>query len=152
MNGIAAGALDSHRFDDRNIQWIPYPGIEGMFASILFVDDAKNSADFLVRFAPNTKSVVHHHLAITHTFVIEGDHVIYEPDGSLRESRPTGSYTAGLGGDPHDEGGGPDGAVIFYSVRGESDDLFEMHDPAGNAPTIARTADFRALLDAMQGV
>lgn len=135
-------------FDDRNVRWMPYPGIEGMFASVLFVDEASNTADFLVKFPPNSKSVVHHHLAMTHILVIEGDHVIYEPDGSVRESRPVGRYTAGLGGDPHDEGGGPNGAVLFYSVRGETDALFEVHDPAGNPPAVIRTADFRALFNA----
>ena len=149
MNVIAAEQGNPGRFDDRDVQWLPYPGVDGMFASILHVDEDKNSADFLIKFAPNSKSVIHHHLAVTHIFVIEGDHVIYEPDGSVRESRPTGRYTVGLGGDPHDEGGGPNGAVIFYSVRGESDALFEIHDPAGGAPAVIHTADFKALLDAM---
>ena len=134
------------RFDDRNVQWMPYPGVDGMHVSILHVDEVKNIVDFLIKFAPNTKSVVHHHLAMTHILVIDGDHVIYEPDGTVRETRPIGRYTAGLGGDPHDEGGGPDGAVIFYSVRGDSDALFEVNDSAGSAPSVVRTADFNAFL------
>lgn len=145
MAAAEAGAIG--RFDDSNVQWMPYPGVDGMSAAILHVDTAKNAVDFLVKFAPNTKSVIHHHLAMTHIFVIEGDHVIYEPDGTVRESRPTGRYTAGLGGDPHDEGGGPDGAVIFYSVRGDSNALFEIHDPAGSAPpAVIRTGDFSAMM------
>lgn len=149
MNGISAGQDTACKFDDRNVRWLPYPGLDGMSASVLHVDEGRNSVDFLVKFAPNTKSVIHHHLAMTYIFVIEGDHVIYEPDGSVRESRPTGRYTAGLGGDPHDEGGGPNGAVIFYSVRGDSDALFEIHDPTGSAPpAIIRTADFKALMEA----
>jgi 2,4'-dihydroxyacetophenone dioxygenase len=145
----AAGVQDLiGRFDDRNVRWMPYPGVEGMALSILHVDEARNSADFLIRFAPNTKSVVHRHLAVTHIFVVEGDHVIYEPDGTVRESRPTGRYTAGMGGGPHDEGGGPNGAVIFYSVRGETGALFEVHDPAGNPAAVIRIGDLRGLLDA----
>ena len=136
------------RFDDRNVRWTPYPGLDGMDVSILHVDEARNSADFLIKFAPNSKSVVHEHLAVTHIFVIEGDHVIYEPDGSVRESRPTGRYTAGMGGDAHDEGGGPNGAVLFYSIRGETDALFAVHDPAGNDPAIVKISDFKGLLAA----
>lgn len=139
-------AMSASRFDDRNVSWIPFAGMDGVAAAIFHVDDDKNSVDFLIRFDPNTKSVVHHHLGVTQTFVIEGDHVIYEPDGTVRESRPTGQYNAGLGGDPHDEGGGPNGAVIFYSVRADSDALFEVHDPAGGPPTILRTGDFKALM------
>lgn len=149
MSVTAAEPGITGKFDDRNVRWMPYPGVASMFASVLHVDSAKNSADFLVKFAPNSKSVIHHHLAITHIFVIEGDHVIYEPDGTVRESRPTGHYTAGLGGDPHDEGGGPNGAVLFYSVRGDNDALFEVLDPAGIAPPATiRTADLKGLMDA----
>lgn len=135
----------SFRFDDRNVHWLPYPGLETMSVSILFVDEATNSADFLARFTPNSKSVIHHHIAKTHILVIEGDHVIYEPDGSVRESRPVGTYTAGYGGEPHDEGGGPDGAVLLYSVRGTSELLFEIHDRAGGAPSPIRIGDLKAM-------
>ena len=46
--------------------------------------------------------------------------MIYEPDGQVREVRPVGRYTFGTGRDAHDEGGGPNGCVLFYSVRGET--------------------------------
>lgn len=151
MNEATGAAGQIGRFDDRNVAWVPYPGLDGMFASIFHVDEARNSVDFLLRFAPNTKSVIHEHLAFTHTFVVEGDHVIYEPDGTLRESRPVGHYAAGMGGESHDEGGGPNGAVIFYSVRGDSDRLFEIRDLAGNTLALLRTADFKALFDASRG-
>ena len=135
----------SFRFDDRNVHWLPFPGLESMSVSILHVDEAKNSADFLARFTPNSKSVIHHHIAKTHILVIEGDHVIYEPDGSVRESRPVGTYTAGFGGDPHDEGGGPDGAVLLYSARGESELLFELHDPVSGAVSPILVGDLKAM-------
>ena len=133
------------KFDDRNVHWLPYPGLDSMLVSILFVDEASNSADFLARFTPNSKTVIHRHIAMTHILVIEGDHVIYEPDGSVRESRPVGTYTAGYGGEAHDEGGGPNGAVLLYSVRGESDALFEIHQPAGTVAAVIHTADLKAM-------
>jgi hypothetical protein len=91
-----------------------------MLVSIFFVDEAKNRVDLLIKFDPNEKVLLHRHLADTNTFVIEGDHVIYEPDGQVREVRPVGRYTFGTGRDAHDEGGGPNGCVLFYSVRGET--------------------------------
>jgi hypothetical protein len=43
---------------------------------------------------------------------------MYEPDGTLREVRPVGSNTVSPPGDVHTEGGGPEGGVVHYSVRG----------------------------------
>ena len=51
----------------------------------------------------------------------------YEPDGTLREVRPVGSYTVSSPGDVHTECGGPEGGVVHYSVRG-SGMLFEFVD------------------------
>ena len=86
--------------------------------------------------------------------------MIYEPDGSVREVRPVGQYTFGTGRDAHDEGGGPNGCVLYdegggpngcvlyYSVRGESDALFDMLDADLNVTATLHTADFKAVLDA----
>ena len=82
----------------------------------------------------------------------QGDHVIYEPDGSVREVRPVGQYTFGTGRDAHDEGGGPNGCILYYSVRGETDALFDMLDANLNAVAALHTADFKAVLEAQQQV
>ena len=39
-----------------------------------------------------------------------------------------GSYTSSPPGDPHQEGGGDEGAIVFYSIRGEDGVLFEVLD------------------------
>ena len=121
-----------------------------MMVSIFFVDEARNRVDLLIKFDPNEKVLLHRHLADTNTFVIEGDHVIYEPDGRVREVRPVGQYTFGTGRDAHDEGGGPNGCVLYYSVRGESNALFDMLDANLNVVATLHTADFKAVLDAQQ--
>ena len=59
-----------------------------MRVSIFFVDEEKNLVGLLIKFDPNEKVLLHRHLADTNTFVVEGEHVIYEPDGQVREGRP----------------------------------------------------------------
>ncbi len=145
-----ASPMTARQFDDQHIQWRELKGFKHMLVSIFFVDEVRNRVDLLIKFDPNEKVLLHRHLADTNTFVVEGDHVIYEPDGSVREVRPAGQYTFGTGRDAHDEGGGPNGCVLYYSVRGESDALFDMLDADLNVTATLRTADFKAVLDAQQ--
>ncbi len=145
-----ASPMTPRQFDDQNIQWRELEGFSHMMVSIFFIDEARNRVDLLIKFDPNEKVLLHRHLADTNTFVVEGDHVIYEPDGSVREVRPVGQYTFGTGRDAHDEGGGPNGCVLYYSVRGESDALFEMLDANLNVTATLHTADFKAVWDAQQ--
>ncbi len=142
--------ITSYRFDDHNIQWRELGGIKHMVASVFFVDEEKNLVDFIIKFDPNEKVLLHRHLAATNTFVIEGEHVIYEPDGRVREVRPVGRYTFSAGGDAHNEGGGPNGCVLYYGVRGETDALFDMLDADLNVVATLRTGDFKAAFDAQQ--
>jgi hypothetical protein len=146
----AAAPLSFPQFDDRNIEWRELAGFKHMLVSIFFVDKAKNLVDLLIKFDPNEKVLLHRHLADTNTFVIEGDHVIYEPDGRVREVRPVGRYTFGTGRDAHDEGGGPNGCILYYSVRGETDALFDMLDANLNVVATLHTKDFTAAFDAQQ--
>ena len=148
----AASLMTARQFDEQNIRWRELEGFKHMMVSIFFVDEARNRVDFLIKFDPNEKVLLHRHLADTNTFVIEGDHVIYEPDGSVREVRPVGQYTFGMGRDAHDEGGGPNGCILYYSVRGETDALFDMLDANLNAVAALHTADFKAVLEAQQQV
>ena len=148
----AASLMTARQFDEQNLQWRELEGFKHMMVSIFFVDEARNRVDFLIKFDPNEKVLLHRHLADTNTFVIEGDHVIYEPDGSVREVRPVGQYTFGTGRDAHDEGGGPNGCILYYSVRGETDALFDMLDANLNAVAALHTADFKAVLEAQQQV
>jgi len=142
--------MTAHQFDDRRIQWRELAGFTHMMVSIFFVDEQRNRVDLLIKFDPNEKVLLHRHLADTNTFVVEGDHVIYEPDGGVREVRPVGQYTFGTGRDAHDEGGGPNGCVLYYSVRGETDALFEMFDANLQVTATLRTSDFKAVFDAQQ--
>jgi hypothetical protein len=140
--------MASNRFDDRNIRWHKFGDFAGLVVAMFDVDEARNSTDFIVKFEPNSKIFLHRHLGHTNTFVVDGEHRLYEPDGeALKEVRPTGTYTSSPAGDAHREGGGAEGCIVFYSVRGDSDALFDVLDAELNVIGTLRTQDFKDTLD-----
>ena len=107
---------------DHEISWQPFAGIENLELTLCDIDEDRKVVDLLVRFAPNQIVTLHNHLAQTNMFIIQGELRMYEPDGSVREVRPAGRYYRGRTDDAHSEGGGPDGAVVFYSMRADDKD------------------------------
>ncbi|NNL84751.1 MAG: regulator, partial [Myxococcales bacterium] len=99
---------------DHEIRWQPFAGIENLELSLCDIDEERKVVDLIVRFAPNKTVTLHNHLAQTNMFIIQGELRMYEPDGSVREVRPAGRYYRGRTNDAHSEGGGPQGAVVFY--------------------------------------
>ncbi len=140
----------SYRFDDRNIRWRELGDFKHLVVFIFSVDEAKNIADFIIKFEPNKQIFLHRHLALTNTFVVDGEHIIYEANGKIREVRPVGRYTSSPAGDAHREGGGANGCVLHYSVRGETDALFDVLDDDFKVLATLRTQDFKAALDAQK--
>ena len=140
----------SYHFDDRTIQWRELGDFKHFVVSIFSVDEEKNIADFIVKFEPNQQIFLHRHLALTNTFVVDGEHIIYEANGKVREVRPVGRYTSSPAGDAHREGGGANGCVLQYSVRGETDALFDVLDDDLQVLATLRTQDFKAALDAQR--
>jgi hypothetical protein len=149
----------SYAFDDRNIQWNPvevpgfglWPGFE---FSMLAADRDLKLVEFLIKFPPMQEQngqvsnaiFPHRHCAKNNLFVIAGEHRIYETDLKLREVRKVGSNTISYNpNDIHREGGGPDGAVIYYSVRGKDGDLFEVVEDDGKVLGVLKLDDFVAL-------
>ena len=118
----------SYAFDDRNIRWSKFGDFEHFVFAMLDVDERKKLVDLILKFEPNKQIFLHRHLALTNTLVVQGEHRLYEPTGALKEIRPVGSYTSSPPGEPHREGGGAEGAVVFYSIRAEGDTLFEVLD------------------------
>lgn len=148
MAAAVESSTTTYRFDDRNIQWRPLADFEHITATILSVDEKNNIADFIVKFEPNKIIFLHRHLAQTNTLVLDGEHIIYEQGSkAVREVRPVGRYTASPAGDAHHEGGGANGCILHYSVRGETDALFDVLDDDGNVLATLHTADFKAALD-----
>jgi quercetin dioxygenase-like cupin family protein len=111
---------------------------------MLDVDAQKKLVDLILKFEPNQQIFLHRHLALTNTLVVQGEHRLYEPNGALKEVRPVGSYTSSPPGDPHREGGGDEGGVVFYSIRGEDDTLFEVLNDDLNVVATLGMQDFIA--------
>lgn len=120
-------------FDDGAIRWQPFGDFPHFKYFILQVDMGQRIADVLYRFAAGQQIVSHRHKALNHTFVVQGEHRIYEHDGSLREVRPTGSYTVTPASEtPHREGGGAEDAIVLFSMRPKPGEvLYEILDDAG---------------------
>ena len=137
-------------FDDRNIRWQPLGEFKHLVIWVYQVDEARKIVDFIIKYEPNERIVTHRHLALTSTLVIQGEHRMYEPDGSLKEVRPVGGYTSSPPGEPHSEGGGKDGAVVFYSLRADGEVLFELFDDDMRSIATLGMADFAELQRAAQ--
>jgi hypothetical protein len=141
------GEKTSHAFDDRNIRWSKLGDLEHFVAAVLDIDVPQKVVDFIIKFEPNQRIILHRHLTLTNTLVIQGEHRLYEPNGALKEVRPVGSYTSSAPGETHREGGGDEECVVFYSVRGGGDGLFELLDDSLNVIATLSRQDF---IDALE--
>ncbi len=142
MATAVATEATSYAFDDRNIRWYTLGEFEHFVFAMLDVDVSQKIVDFILKFPPNQQIFLHRHLALTNTLVVQGEHRLYEPNGALREVRPVGSYTSSPPGDPHREGAGDEGGVVFYSVRGKDGVLFEVLDDELNVIGTLSMEDF----------
>jgi quercetin dioxygenase-like cupin family protein len=104
-----------------------------------------------VKFPANAQIFLHRHLALTNTLVVQGEHRLYEPNGALKEVRPVGTYTSTPPGEPHREGAGDEGGVVFYSVRGKDGVLFEVLDDELNVIGTLSLDDFVSALKEQKG-
>jgi hypothetical protein len=134
-------------FDDRNLRWLKLGDFEHFLLAMYDIDSKRKVVDFVLKFAPNEQIFLHRHLALTNTLVIQGEHRVYEPNGRPKEIRKVGSYTSSNPGEPHREGGGVEGAVVFYSVRTEGDELFDVLDDSGKVTGKLTMQDFADLLN-----
>jgi quercetin dioxygenase-like cupin family protein len=137
--------MSTHTFDDSNIDWQRLGDFEHLHFSILDVDSENKIADVLFKFAANEKILLHRHLGHNNTLVIQGEHRLYEPDGTLKEVRPVGSMTSSPPNkDPHREGGGDQDVVIAFNMRGKDGVLYEVLDDDLN---VVGTITFQDLED-----
>jgi len=121
-----------HTFDDSHIRWNRLGDLQHLHYSILDVDEKNGMADVLFKFAANQQIVLHRHLAHNNTFVIQGEHRLYKPDGSIKEIRHVGSMTSSPPNEePHREGGGDQDVIIAFSIRGTGV-LYELLDDEMN--------------------
>jgi quercetin dioxygenase-like cupin family protein len=142
MATATTAAMMSYAFDDRHMRWYTLGDFEHFVFAMLDVDVSQKIVDFILKFPPNQQIFLHRHLALTNTFVVQGEHRMYEPHGALKEVRPVGSYTSTPPGEPHREGAGDEGGVVFYSVRGKDGVLFEVLDDDLNVVGTLSMEDF----------
>lgn len=142
--------MSATQFDDRNINWRKLGDFEHFTYTIFNVDEEKEIADFALNFDGSEKIFLHRHKALTNTFVVCGEHAIFEPNGELKEIREIGSFTASPASpEPHQESGGPDGAVVLYNTRGSDNGVvFDVLDPGGQTVGTLTIADLAALFAA----
>lgn len=141
--------MTPYKFDDSNIQWSKLEGIEHLGYSILDVDVKNKIVDVIFKLEPFRQIVLHRHMAVNHSFVIQGEHRLYEPNGELKEIRAVGSYTSSPASDePHRECGGEDGAVVLFSIRGSDGAFYEVLDDQQNLIATLGMQDFVDLFEA----
>ncbi|MDD5266912.1 MAG: regulator [Methylococcales bacterium] len=132
-----------HNFYDVNIKWQTLGNFEHLLYSILDIDEHNKIIDVIFKFAAHQKIVLHRHKALNKTFVIQGEHRLYEADGRLKEVRAVGSYTTTLpSDDPHREGGGDVDAIVYFSIRGNNGVLYEILDDELNIIATLGFEDF----------
>lgn len=113
-------------FDDRNIAWLPFGEFTGFTVSVCKVDVAQGTAELLIKFEPGSQIQLHRHVCDTSTFVLSGEHRLYDPDGSIQDVREVGSYTFSRPGSPHREGAGEQPSVVLYILRSDGGSAFEF--------------------------
>ncbi len=138
--------MPSYQFDDRNITWRSFDYL-GTQYYVQALDAAMGIADVLIKFQPNTPGKLHQHLMDYSTFVLQGELHFWRPDGSLKEIRPTGSYVHGTAnGEPHSEGAGDQAAIVLFSLRGGTGDMFAVFEAGSDEVHKIGFADLQAAL------
>jgi hypothetical protein len=115
-------------FDTSNIEWKEFV-TEGCYYRILDVNVPARTADMIVKFEPNARCLNHRHVARTMSFVLEGElHVLEKTaDGKTRKTvKPAGTFSADATNEVHVEGGGAQGVVVYFSMRGDSDHIYDF--------------------------
>ncbi|ATQ69814.1 MULTISPECIES: hypothetical protein [Methylosinus] len=139
--------MPSFAFDDRNIEWKRLAGAEHLWLSVLDIDESNGLIHVLYKFAGNEKILLHRHKTLNKTFVIQGEHRLYHPNGEIKEMRPVGSYKVSPPSpDPHREGGGDKDVIVFFTIYGGKDTLYEILDDDLNVVAPLTVEDFRALM------
>lgn len=138
-------------FNNEAVTWNKLEGIDHLQYFILDVDSERQIVDVLFKFDANEQIVLHRHVALNHMLVLQGEHRLYEPDGSVKEVRPAGRYTVSpASNDPHREGGGDEEVIILFSIRGTDGKLYEFLDDDMNVVGEFTMDDFIATYAAQQ--
>ena len=142
--------MTDYNFDDSQTDWQKLDGFDHLNYSVLNVDRDNLIVDVLFKFAAGQQVALHRHVALNHLLVIQGEHILYEPNGEIKEMRPTGRYTVSPASDePHREGGGAEqDVIIMFSIRGTAGVMYEVLDDDHNIVATLGMDDFANLMAA----
>ena len=139
-------AISAQELGVENSQWQQLPDVDHLWYYVLSLDENNQIVDVLLKMAANQKIFLHRHTAPNHMLVLSGEHRLYEPDGTLKEVRPTGRYTASPADvEAHREGGGDEDTVILFSIRSDGGCCYEVLDDEQNVAATLGWEDFQGL-------
>lgn len=140
----AQNQLRNFRFDTKEMDWKDFI-TAGCYYKLLDVNVAARTADMLVKFEAGARCLYHRHVAPATSLVLEGELHIFDQTSTgetLRVVKPAGTYTSGVEDDVHVEGGGADGVIVYFSMRGSSDHIYDLLDSKLNLKRAITIHDF----------
>ena len=125
---MTATAMPAAERMSDTVAWRPFPGFDGLYYWVLSVDRSTDVVDMLMKFDPDAKCVPHRHVGPTRTLVIEGEHILFEPDDAMAavSRKIAGQLGTNDGDEQHIEGGGPNGAVILLTMTAVDGVVYEI--------------------------
>ena len=140
---IQLGNSQGFRFDDSRADWKPFV-TDGCFYRILDVDVTARTAQMLVKFTPGGRCLYHRHVAAVQTLVLQGELHLFEPtpDGEVHIVKPAGSFSTGAGGEVHIEGSEENEVIVLFTMRSDSDIVYETLDENLNLLRSITVQDF----------
>lgn len=127
--------------DTSSIDWTEL--CPGAYVKVLAVNEDTNCVDSLVKFEPNFCFNRHRHLSQAVAYVIEGEIRDLESGAVCKQ----GTWIDDPAGTVHQESSGPDGFVLYASLRSETPELIEVLDDDGNVVQEVTIADYKAIYD-----
>lgn len=136
--------LRNFRFDTKEVDWKDFI-TPGCYYKLLDVNVAACTADMIVKFEPGARCMYHRHVAPATSLVLEGElHIVDQTEAGekLRIVKPAGTFTSGVEDDMHVEGGGENGVIVYFSMRGASDRIYDLLDSQLNLKRAITIHDF----------
>jgi hypothetical protein len=136
--------LRNFRFDTREVDWKNFI-TTGCYYKLLDVNVTARTADMLVKFEPGARCMYHRHVAPATSLVLEGElHIVDQTEAGekLRIVKPAGTFTSGVEDDMHVEGGGENGVIVYFFMRGTSDRIYDLLDSELNLKRAITIHDF----------
>ncbi|MGE0424496.1 MAG: hypothetical protein AB7O88_19710 [Reyranellaceae bacterium] len=134
MSSLPVASMSPASFDNLDWMWFrgsprfDYPIDYGL--AVLGARPAEGRIDFLGRWKAGAYCHFHRHVGETTTLVLEGEHHVFDitDGGEHHRIRPAGHYAHSPAGDLHMEHAGPDGSLVFFSMRTPDGRVFEVLD------------------------